>query len=559
VAQAAPSPARAPSPSDPGAGRSAGLPRDQGRATELLYRRHGSTVFRYAWHLLGRREDAEDASQATFLAVHRALGDGTAVLEPGAWVLGIARNECLTRLRQRARAAGSTTLDGVEPLAPGGLERLAEVRDQMRVARHTLRALPVPEREAFVLREWLGLGTLEAALTMGLAPSEIESLAGRARRSLVLAVGGLEPAAGCADTRTGLEAGSLGRAGTVHLLRCPVCRGVRRALQPPHASDGAREPIAVVGQRLAGALPGFASGGGGIVALLTTKAAAAPLLAKTAALVTAALVTAGVAQHEIRAPAPTPRATAVAHAHARGGQARTIALAPPVPVHPVARTSAAPVVPVAAPKLEHPRARVVALRIISAPSPTRGGAALAVGDDRSARSRAGAAGTRASGQTRDDGADHGSDGSSPTGEEDRGSADRGRDGDTANETSPARKPSSGTDDHASDASPSRTTPSFDDGSEQGRGGKSERSSGDGSTPGSDRRVTTPTTATTGTEVTSEASDANPQEDGHEDRSGSASEDAGLGGSSGLATTTISASTTATPSEAVSAPAPQADS
>ena len=32
--------------------------------------RHGEPCFRYAWHLLGRREDAEDATQATFLAVH---------------------------------------------------------------------------------------------------------------------------------------------------------------------------------------------------------------------------------------------------------------------------------------------------------------------------------------------------------------------------------------------------------------------------------------------------------------------------------------------------------
>ena len=83
MAQPTPSHAHAPSPDHPGAGRrAAGLPRDPGRATELLYRRHGNTVFRYAWHLLGRREDAEDATQATFLAVHGALGGGTAVLEP---------------------------------------------------------------------------------------------------------------------------------------------------------------------------------------------------------------------------------------------------------------------------------------------------------------------------------------------------------------------------------------------------------------------------------------------------------------------------------------------
>ena len=105
-------PVSAPSPVRQGAGRSARLPRDAGRATEVLYKRHGRTVLRYAWHLLGRREDAEDATQATFLAVHSALGGGTAVFEPRAWVLRIARNECMGRLRQTARMPAVGSLEG---------------------------------------------------------------------------------------------------------------------------------------------------------------------------------------------------------------------------------------------------------------------------------------------------------------------------------------------------------------------------------------------------------------------------------------------------------------
>jgi RNA polymerase sigma-70 factor (ECF subfamily) len=336
------------------------LPRDPVLATEQLYKQHGGTVLRYAWHLLSRREDAEDATQATFLAVHRALAGGTAVLEPGAWVLRIARNECMGRLRQARPAAG--LLDGdFDPPAMGGVEQAAELRDEMRTAQQTLSRLPVPEREAFVLREWLGLETGEVAVTLGVTPSEVDALAGRARRSLVLAVGGLEPAAGCEGTQAALEAGSvLDRAGKVHLLRCPICRGVRRALRPPEPAERSLAPVAA---RLATVLPGFASGGGGLAAALAAKASAAPLLAKTAALVAAALVTGGAVEEGIRSTQPAHHRIAAAvavAAPARGAQA----LASPVSA-PVARSTGGAAA-----------ATFVALRRATAPAhATRGGAA----------------------------------------------------------------------------------------------------------------------------------------------------------------------------------------
>ena len=276
-------------PTDSGSRRAPALPRDPGRATETLYRRHGTTVFRYAWHLLGSREDAEDATQATFLAVHRALAGGTAVIEPGAWVLGIARDGSAGRLRGRARRPPPGALgDDLHAGAGGSVESTAEVRDEMRIAQKTLNALPERERDAFLLREWLGLATPEVALALGVEAAYVDYLTARARRSLVLAVGGLEAPIGCAETRTALAARTVGRAAKVHLIRCPMCRGVRRALRPRTALPATAGP-AVAG-RLAGILPGFGAGGGGIIAALTTKAATVPLMAKAAALVAATLL-----------------------------------------------------------------------------------------------------------------------------------------------------------------------------------------------------------------------------------------------------------------------------
>jgi RNA polymerase sigma-70 factor (ECF subfamily) len=378
------------------------LPRDPGRATEVLYRRHGATVFRYAWHLLGRREDAEDATQATFLAAHAALTSGTAVLEPAAWVIRIARNECMGRLR-RKRPAAEVLGDDVASGTAESVESAAEVRDEMRIARRTLSLLPEQQREAFVLREWLGLRTTEVALALGVTPTGVDDLTAQARRSLVLALGGLEPAIGCAATRTSLEAGTLDRAGKVHLLRCPVCRGVRRALSP-HALVGT--PTPAVAARLAGMLPGFGAGGGGIIAALTAKAATAPVVAKTAALVAATLLTGGAVGEAIRtshpahvrsAGPPAGRGGPSALAGAAGGGARRASLVLVTPA--AARDSTGA-----------PAAAALASSTVLHTSASRGGAALGSDDSGGGHDSAGDKGSpdRRDGHGREDAAGRGS-------------------------------------------------------------------------------------------------------------------------------------------------------
>ena len=54
-------------------------------------------VFGYCLSRLGRREDAEDAVQTTFLHAVRGLRRGVVPATEIAWLLGIARNVCLTR------------------------------------------------------------------------------------------------------------------------------------------------------------------------------------------------------------------------------------------------------------------------------------------------------------------------------------------------------------------------------------------------------------------------------------------------------------------------------
>jgi hypothetical protein len=317
------------------------------------------------------------------------------------------------RLRQMARRPAVSLDDGFDTPAAGGVERSAELRDEMRTASKTLRGLPEPEREAFVMREWLGLDAGEAALALGMTAADVDGLASRARRSLVVAVGGLEPAIGCTGTRSALEAGSLDRAAKVHLLRCPVCRGVRRALRPP---DSTPRPLVV--ERLQAAIPGFASGGGGILAALTAKAATAPVLAKTAAIVVAAVAAGGAAEQAI------VNATPAFHKKSHGGKAQVAQARPPS--KPAQRSGAALAVNVTPVQTSH-GARLV--EASSASEAARGAAALPTDRRGSSGSGSDHGGRSSSGSDNSGGSDHssgsGSDTSGGHGGDSRGSGHDG--------------------------------------------------------------------------------------------------------------------------------------
>jgi RNA polymerase sigma factor (sigma-70 family) len=279
----------------------------------VLYRKYGTTVYRFSWHMLGSKEDAEDATQATFLSVHSAIAGGTAVREPQAWVLKIARNECLARITQRMRRPLMDSIDddATAQVAVAGpsVAQAVETRSDLDAASSALGRLPTSQREAFVLREWVGMSTTEIALSLGTTVSAVDALLNRARRELIRVVGGAEGAAGCSETRAGLADGILDRAARAHLVRCKSCRQVRRVMQPQLIAARAIVPPAAIAARLADSLPGFAAsgsvagaagtaaaGGGGIAAVVA-KMAAAPAAVKgvVAAFAAVAAVGGGVA------------------------------------------------------------------------------------------------------------------------------------------------------------------------------------------------------------------------------------------------------------------------
>src|SRR5690349_14658674 len=120
---------KSPAPGTPNAGklrrcadnsmRGAGIlrPRCQGRCEGVLdqnsragarltslYEAHAADAFRYALHLTGRREDAEDVVQHVFLGAYATLETGRDLASPRAWLIKATKHRSLNLLRDRRDA-----------------------------------------------------------------------------------------------------------------------------------------------------------------------------------------------------------------------------------------------------------------------------------------------------------------------------------------------------------------------------------------------------------------------------------------------------------------------
>src|SRR4051794_23646448 len=67
----------------------------------LLVDRHQQSIFRFAFGLLGNREEAEDVTQETFLAAFANLsGYHSSRAAFSTWLFTIARNRCINLLKK---------------------------------------------------------------------------------------------------------------------------------------------------------------------------------------------------------------------------------------------------------------------------------------------------------------------------------------------------------------------------------------------------------------------------------------------------------------------------
>lgn len=269
-----------------------------------LYRRHRHATYAVARRYFRSPEDAEDAVQETFLNAGLALAGGTAPSEPRPWLLAIARNVCLSRLRERGRRPQAVQLQADLPAGGAGSDGGALARELATA----LRQLPEGQREALVLRELEGRSGTEVARRLGLSEPASNALLVRARETLREELEADGSPLECIDVprlvrlqRAGDAPAPDLRALRVHLRRCGPCRRLARGLR-------AARP-------LLGFLPDLVVRA---IAWLGRAGAAAKVAGATGAAVVGVSVGAG-----LQAQAPPPDTALVgAGAAALGGESR---------------------------------------------------------------------------------------------------------------------------------------------------------------------------------------------------------------------------------------------
>jgi RNA polymerase sigma-70 factor (ECF subfamily) len=156
-----------------------------------IVRRWERRIFALAYGMLGREEDARDATQETFLAAFRNLRGFRGDAKVSSWLHRIAVNQCITRQR-RAKVRGETALeDEAERNAAvfalpidASPARSAEAIERSHAVRKAVGSLPPDLRQVVVMKEFEELTFQQIADALEIPLSTVKSRLYTALRQL---------------------------------------------------------------------------------------------------------------------------------------------------------------------------------------------------------------------------------------------------------------------------------------------------------------------------------------------------------------------------------------
>ena len=163
-------------------------------AFEVLIKQYERQIFRTALHITQNREDAEDITQDVFFKAFQKLEQFQGNSKFSTWLVRIAVNESLMRLRKR-KTSKTVSMDQDVETGEGSIPRdFAEWRpnpeqnynqaELAEILRKTIAGLPPGFRTVFTLRDIENLSTEETAEALGLSVPAVKSRLLRARLQL---------------------------------------------------------------------------------------------------------------------------------------------------------------------------------------------------------------------------------------------------------------------------------------------------------------------------------------------------------------------------------------
>ena len=139
----------------------------------VLVERYRDRYARYAYHMLGNREDAEEALQDAFTRAYRSLARCEDPERFGAWLFRILVNRCRSLGARRGRRARTFVVDEIA-LLEATEEHPAEQAAWREEIDRALQRLRADQREAFLLKYVEDLGYDEMSLLTGVGVSALK-------------------------------------------------------------------------------------------------------------------------------------------------------------------------------------------------------------------------------------------------------------------------------------------------------------------------------------------------------------------------------------------------
>ncbi len=141
-------------------------------AFRVLVDRHGRSIYRLAYRMTGKPEDAEDVVQETFVRAYRQLGRFESRSNFATWLYRIGFNCAIDYMRARPKRESSETHDVLDQMthetsAPSmdDLVYAGEIGERVQAA---LNELSAQERAAFLMRHYQGCSIEEICKALDL-------------------------------------------------------------------------------------------------------------------------------------------------------------------------------------------------------------------------------------------------------------------------------------------------------------------------------------------------------------------------------------------------------